>query len=353
MDYFLQQLSIRSPDDWHCHLRDGLFLARTVADTAQQFERAIVMPNLLPPITNLAGALAYRERIEQAIPAGYSFSPLMTFYLTDGIAIDEIIRGKAEGILFGCKFYPKGATTHSEAGLTILHSLYPQLEVMQKHGVPLLIHSEAIAANVDIIAREAAFINEQVAPLVKDFPELRIVLEHISTKFAVDFVLSAPENVAATITPHHLLLNLNDLLANGIKPHYYCKPIVNRLADQEALIQAAISGNPKFFLGTDSAPHTRDAKECAVGCAGIYSAHAAIELYAQVFSAHQALDKLENFASYFGAKFYGLPLNTQKITLLKKSWQVPDTLEFGDEKLVPLFAGEILEWKVDVKKSVE
>lgn len=311
------------------------------------------MPNLLPPITNLADALAYRERIRQAIPAGCSFTPLMTFYLTDSIATEEIIRGKTERILFGCKFYPKGATTHSQAGLTTLRSLYPQLKVMQKHGVPLLVHGEAIAASVDIIAREATFIDEQIAPLVKDFPELRIVLEHISTKFAVDFVLSAPQNVAATITPHHLLLNLNDLLANGIKPHYYCKPVVNCLSDQAALIQAAISGNPKFFLGTDSAPHTRNAKECAVGCAGIYSAHAAIELYAQVFSAHRALDKLENFASCFGAQFYGLALNQQKITLLKKPWQVPDTLRFGDEKLVPLFAGETLDWKIDVKKSAE
>ncbi len=347
----MQRITLSFPDDWHAHLRDGTYLKRTVADTCKRFERAIIMPNLSPPITTVNEALSYRQRILQAVPLGETFNPLMTLYLTKDISSETIIEGKSH--ISACKFYPLGATTHSQAGLAKLSDLYPIIAVMQQCDMPLLIHSECTASDVDILAREARFIEEQILPLTKEFPELRIVLEHISTKAAVDFVLSAPSNVAATITPHHLLLNLNDVLANGIRPHYYCKPIANQLSDQAALVQAAISGNPKFFLGTDSAPHTQSHKECAVGCAGIYSAHAAIELYAEVFSRHHALDKLENFASCFGAQFYHLPVNQKKLTLIQEPWQVPESLSFGAEAGIPFFAGQIINWKIHHEHPLE
>lgn len=351
--FTMKTLTLRFPDDWHCHLRDAQYLERTVADTCRRFERAIIMPNLSPPVTTLQAARAYRDRILAMIPRGQCFNPLMTLYLTEDILADDIINGQSDAVIFACKLYPMGATTHSASGVTDIEKLYPTLTVMQQQDIPLLIHSESTAPEVDIIHREARFIEDNVAPLLKNFPDLRIVLEHISTKVAVDFVLSCNDKVAATITPHHLLLNLNDLLADGIRPHYYCKPVVNQLADQAALVDAALSGNPKFFLGTDSAPHTQSAKECSVGCAGIYSAHAAIELCAQIFSAHDALDRLENFASCFGANFYGLELNQRQLTLVQKAWQVPDLLTFGNETLVPFFAGKTLDWQIIDENSAE
>ncbi len=349
----MNTLTMRFPDDWHSHLRDDHYLHRTVADTCRHFKRAIVMPNLSTPVTSLEAATAYRQRIMANIPNDKCFSPLMTLYLNDKTRQQDIVQGKADKLIFAGKLYPAGATTHSEAGVNDIKTLYPTFELMQQADLPLLIHSESTGDDIDIIHREAHFIETQVAPLVKAFPKLRIVLEHISTKIAVDFVLSAPENVAATITPHHLWLTLNDLLANGVRPHYYCKPIVNQLSDQAALIKAATSGNPKFFLGTDSAPHTDSHKTCSVGCAGIYSAHAAIPLYAEMFSAQQALDKLENFASVFGANFYQLPLNSEKLILIKKDWTVPESLTFGTETLTPFFAGKTLQWQIDNADDTE
>jgi dihydroorotase len=342
----MQSLSIPYPDDWHCHLRDQSVLSRTVADTAHRFRRAIVMPNLLPPITSVAAAQAYLDRIKQHIPSGNLFQPLMTLYLTNDISPTEIVAAKNSGIIFACKLYPAGATTHSDHGISLIDSIFPALETMQEIGLPLLIHGETTDPETDIFERESAFIDQVLSPLIEKFPKLRIVLEHISTQYAVDFIKQAPSHVAATITPHHLMINRNDLLVGGIHPHYYCLPIVKRASDQKALIKAVISGNPKFFLGTDSAPHTSSKKESACGCAGIYSAHAAVELYTQLFDKYDALDKLSGFASEFGAQFYRLPINTDRMTLIKKTWDVSETLAFGENTLIPFHAGKTLQWQI-------
>ena len=340
-----QQLTLTRPDDWHIHLRDGTSLPRTVGDAAQQFARAIVMPNLVPPVMNAEQAQAYKERILAARPAGSQFEPLMVLYLTDNTDPADIAIAKAAGVT-ACKLYPAGATTNSASGVTDLNKIYPVLDAMQKAGMPFLLHGEVTDSAIDIFDREKVFLERTFSKVVKDFPALKMVLEHITTADAAQFVVEAPANVAATITAHHLLYNRNHMLAGGIRPHYYCLPILKRSTHQQALIKAATSGSPKFFLGTDSAPHAKDKKEAACGCAGSYTAYAAIELYAEAFEDAGALDKLEAFASHFGADFYGLPRNTDTITLLKQDWQVPDTLSMGDQPLVPLRAGETLRWQL-------
>lgn len=340
-----QQITLLRPDDWHIHLRDGASLTRTVADAAQQFARAIVMPNLVPPVMNTEQALAYKARIQGARPAGNNFEPLMVLYLTDNTDPAEIAKAKAAGIT-ACKLYPAGATTNSASGVTDLQKIYPVLEAMEKAGMHFLLHGEVTDSAIDIFDREKVFLDRTFSQVVKNFPHLKMVLEHITTADAAEFVAAAPANVAATITAHHLLYNRNHMLAGGIRPHYYCLPILKRGTHQQALIKAATSGDPKFFLGTDSAPHAKDKKEAACGCAGSYTAYAAIELYAEAFEDANALDKLEAFASHFGADFYGLPRNTETITLLKKEWQVPDSLSLGDQPLVPLRAGETLRWQL-------
>ncbi len=340
-----QQLTLLRPDDWHIHLRDGAVLTRTVGDAAAQFARAIVMPNLVPPVMNTEQALAYKARIQAARPAGNHFEPLMVLYLTDNTDPAEIAKAKAAGIT-ACKLYPAGATTNSASGVTDLKKIYPVLEAMEKAGMHFLLHGEVTDSSIDIFDREKEFLDRTFSQVVKNFPSLKMVLEHITTADAAEFVAAAPANVAATITAHHLLYNRNHMLAGGIRPHYYCLPILKRGTHQQALIKAATSGNPKFFLGTDSAPHAKDKKEAACGCAGSYTAYAAIELYAEAFEDANALDKLEGFASHFGADFYGLPRNTDTITLVKKEWQVPDTLTFNEQPLVPLRAGETLRWQL-------
>ena len=345
-----QQLTLIRPDDWHIHLRDGAALTRTVGDAAQQFARAIIMPNLVPPVMNAAQALEYKTRILAARPAGNQFEPLMVLYLTDNTDPAEIAIAKAAGVT-ACKLYPAGATTNSASGVTDLKKIYPVLAAMQDAGMPFLLHGEVTDSAIDIFDREKVFLDRTFSQVVKDFPALKMVLEHITTADAAQFVADAPANVAATITAHHLLYNRNHMLAGNIRPHYYCLPILKRSTHQQALIQAAISGNPKFFLGTDSAPHAKDKKEAACGCAGSYTAYAAIELYAEAFEDAGALDKLEAFASHFGADFYGLPRNTDTITLLKQDWQVPATLNLGDQPLVPLRAGETLRWQLQNGQS--
>lgn len=340
-----QQITITRPDDWHIHLRDGASLERTVGDAARQFARAIVMPNLVPPVMNAEQALSYKSRILAARPADSQFEPLMVLYLTDNTDPAEIARAKAAGVT-ACKLYPAGATTNSASGVTDLQKVYPVLEAMQKVGMPFLLHGEVTDSAIDIFDREKVFLDRTFSQLVKNFPELKMVLEHITTADSAAFVTEAPTNVAATITAHHLLYNRNHMLAGGIRPHYYCLPILKRNTHQEALIKAAISGNPKFFLGTDSAPHAKDKKEAACGCAGSYTAYAAIELYAEAFEDANALDKLEGFASHFGPDFYRLPRNTDKITLIKTEWQAPESLTLGDQPLIPLRAGEILRWQL-------
>lgn len=340
-----QQLTLTRPDDWHIHLRDGAALTRTVGDAAQQFARAIVMPNLVPPVMNADQAQAYKERILAARPKDSQFEPLMVLYLTDNTDPAEIAIAKANGVT-ACKLYPAGATTNSASGVTDLKKIYPVLAAMQNTGMHFLLHGEVTDSAIDIFDREKVFLDRTFSQVVKDFPALKMVLEHITTADAAQFVAEAPSNVAATITAHHLLYNRNHMLAGGIRPHYYCLPILKRGTHQQALIKAATSGSPKFFLGTDSAPHAKDKKEAACGCAGSYTAYAAIELYAEAFEDAGALDKLEAFASHFGADFYGLPRNTDTITLIKQDWQVPDTLSLGDQPLVPLRAGEILRWQL-------
>lgn len=340
-----QQITFTRPDDWHIHLRDGTALSRTVSDAAQQFARAIVMPNLVPPVMNTEQALSYKERILAACPAGSQFEPLMVLYLTDSTDPAEIAKAKAAGVT-ACKLYPAGATTNSASGVTDLAKIYPVLEAMQKAGMPFLLHGEVTDSAIDIFDREKVFLDRTFSNLVKNFPELKMVLEHITTADSAEFVATAPANVAATITAHHLLYNRNHMLAGGIRPHYYCLPILKRNTHQAALIKAAISGNPKFFLGTDSAPHAKDKKEAACGCAGSYTAYAAIELYAEAFEDAGALNKLEGFASHFGPDFYQLPRNSDKITLVKSEWQAPETLAFADTTLVPLRAGENLRWQL-------
>jgi len=342
----MQQLTITRPDDWHLHLRDGALMQSVLPDTARQFARAIVMPNLRPPVTTTALALEYRQRILAALPAGMKFEPLMTLYLTDNTSAEEIRKAKASGVVHAVKLYPAGATTNSDAGVTDIRNTYAALEEMQRCGMPLLVHGEVTDSNIDIFDREAVFIERVMQPLLRDLPELRVVFEHITTLDAAQFVADAPATLAATLTPQHLLYNRNALLAGGIRPHYYCLPILKRETHREALVKAATSGNKKFFLGTDSAPHAQHTKEAACGCAGCYSAHSAIELYAEAFEAAGALDKLEAFASFFGADYYGLPRNTDTVTLRRESWQVPDSIGFGEHRLVPLRAGEAMQWKL-------
>jgi len=339
------KLRITRPDDWHLHLRDGGALKAVVADTAKQFARAIVMPNLRPPVTTAALALAYRDRIVAALPSGVVFQPLMTLYLTDNTSGEEIQKAKASGFVNGVKLYPAGATTNSDSGVTNIDKCAEALAAMQEVGLPLLVHAEVTDADVDVFDREKVFIDRHMKPLIARYPNLKVVFEHITTSDAVEFVASASNNVAATITVHHLLMNRNDLFKGGIRPHHYCLPILKREEHRQALVKAATSGNSKFFLGTDSAPHAKSAKEATCGCAGMYTAHAAIELYAEVFEAADALDKLEGFASFYGPDFYGLPRNQDQITLVKEAWLVPDSYPYGDDVLVPLRAGQEVAWK--------
>lgn len=341
----MTSITITRPDDWHIHLRDGVQLKDTVRDVSRYMGRAIIMPNLVPPATNTVEALAYRQRIMNQNPQG-AFEPLMVLYLTDNTAPDEIRKAKATGQIVAAKLYPAGATTNSDSGVTSVKNIYPALEAMQDVGMPLLLHGEVTDASIDIFDREKAFIDAVLKDVVNDFPNLKIVLEHITTKNAADFVASSGANVAATITAHHLLFNRNHMLAGGIRPHYYCLPILKRNIHQDALIKAATSGSNKFFLGTDSAPHMKHAKEAACGCAGSYTAHAAIELYAEVFDEANALDKLEAFASFNGPDFYALPRNSDTITLIKESWDVPASYPLGEDQVVPIRAGEQINWRV-------
>jgi len=342
----MDRITLRRPDDFHVHLRDGPGMRAVLADTARQFARAIVMPNLRPPVTTTAQALDYRDRILGEMPEGTKFEPLMTLYLTDDTPPDEITRAKLSGRIHGVKLYPAGATTHSDAGVTRISRCFHTLERMQELGLPLLVHGESTDPMIDVFDREQAFIEEVLGPLVERFPGLKIVLEHITTREAVQYVEVTGANIAATITAHHLLLNRNALFQGGIRPHHYCLPVLKREEHREALVAAAASGNPKFFLGTDSAPHARGAKEAACGCAGIYTAHAALELYAIAFEEAGALDKLEAFAATHGAAFYGLPANRGTVTLVREEWRVPETLAFGEERLVPLRAGDTIPWKL-------
>ena len=342
----MDRITIARPDDWHLHLRDGQAMASVLEDTARRFGRAIVMPNLKPPVRTTQQALHYRERILGELPEGSAFDPLMTLYLTDNTPPEEIVRAKLSGRVHGVKLYPAGSTTHSDEGVTRISRCFLALEKMEQLGLPLLIHGEVTDPMVDVFDREKAFVDEVLGPIVERFSSLKVVLEHITTRDAVQYVEVTGPNVAATITPHHLLLNRNALFLGGIRPHHYCLPVLKREEHREALVEAATSGNPKFFLGTDSAPHSRTAKEAACGCAGVYSAHAAIELYATAFEEAGALDKLEGFASHFGADFYGLPRNQDTITLLRQEWTVPQTLRFGGEELIPLRAGETIPWQL-------
>jgi dihydroorotase len=339
-------LTLRRPDDWHLHLRDGAEMAAVLPFTAARFGRAIVMPNLRPPVTTTEMALAYRERIRAALPPGSTFQPLMTLYLTDRTAPAEVARAHASGCVAGCKLYPAGATTNSESGVTDLRNIRGVLEQMSEHDMVLQVHGEVTNAAVDVFDREARFIDEVLLPLCVRHPGLRIVFEHVTTRRAVEFVRTARAGIAATITPHHLLLNRNALLAGGIRPHLYCLPILKTEDDREALLEAATSGDPRFFLGTDSAPHARHTKETACGCAGIFSAHAAIELYAEIFDSFGRLPRLSGFAAEFGADFYRLPRNADSITLIAEPWKVPDTYEFGGATLVPLRAGALIGWRL-------
>lgn len=338
-------LTLTRPDDWHIHFRDAAAMHSVVPDTARVFGRAIVMPNLKPPVLSVADAAAYRTRLLEAA-AGTAFQPLMTLYLTDNTTADEIWRAKNSGIVHAVKYYPAGATTNSDSGVTDLAKAAEAISALQDCGLPLLLHGEVTDTNIDIFDREAVFIERHLVPLLRDFPRLKIVLEHITTRQAAEFVAAAPANVAATITAHHLLYNRNALFQGGIRPHMYCLPVLKREPHRLALVAAAVSGNPKFFLGTDSAPHATGSKESACGCAGIYTAHAAIELYAEAFEEAGALHRLEGFASFYGADFYGLPRNTDRITLKREPWIVPQQLPLGDGVLTPLRAGESLHWKV-------
>ena len=351
----MQKITLTRPDDWHLHLRDGDAMKAVLPDTARRFARAIIMPNLKPPVTTVAQAAAYRERILGAVPSVENevptFEPLMTLYLTDNLPADEIDRARDSGFVHAVKLYPAGATTNSDAGVTDLKKYAATLARMEKLGLPLLVHGEVTDPAVDIFDREAVFIDTVLAPLLRDFPALKVVLEHITTKDGAEFVKASGPNVAATITAHHLLLNRNAIFAGGIRPHHYCLPVLKRELHRQALVAAATSGNPKFFLGTDSAPHSKSTKEAACGCAGCYTAHAGIELYAEAFEAAGALDRLEGFASHFGADFYGLPRNAETITLLRDSWQVPATLPYpGNDPLVPLRAGESIAWRLETAK---
>jgi dihydroorotase len=339
----MDTLTLTRPDDWHVHLRDGDMLAAVLPDTARRFARAIVMPNLKPPVRTVADAASYRARILSVLPAGLAFEPLMTLYLTDNTSPEEIRAAKASGFVHAVKYYPAGATTNSDSGVTDIRRVDAALEAMQEEGLPLLLHGEVTDPDVDLFDREAVFIERILAPLLERLPRLRVVLEHITTRQAAEFVVAAPVNVGATITAHHLLYNRNAMFQGGIRPHYYCLPVLKRETHREALVAAATSGNPKFFLGTDSAPHVTSAKEAACGCAGIYTAHAAVELYAEAFESADALDKLEGFASHFGPDFYGLPRNTDTITLVRESHTLPAGHDGG---VTPLRANEQLAWRL-------
>jgi dihydroorotase len=341
----MDKIQLRAPDDWHCHLREGVALSVTVAHQASQFKRSIVMPNLQTPVTSLDLLKAYRDQILLAVPEGLDFLPLMTLYLNTSVSVDELVLAKESGMLHAVKFYPRGATTRSENGVLSWKSVESQLKVMEELDIVLAIHGEVVDPEVDVFARESVFLTRQLAPILERFPRLRVVLEHVSTADAVRFVESAGERCAATITPHHLLLNRNDLLVGGIQPHHYCLPIVKTREDQTALISAALSGHPRFFLGTDSAPHAQNKKESACGCAGIYSACAALEYYAEVFSQHSAMDRLNDFSSVFGAQFYGLELNSVNVQLERRDWVVPERIAYGEQWLIPLWAGRKLQWK--------
>ncbi len=341
----MQQITLTRPDDWHVHLRDGDALRTVVPHTAAQFGRAIVMPNLRPPVTTAAQAVAYRERIVAAVPEGVAFEPLMTLYLTDNLPADEIVRAKDAGVV-AVKLYPAGATTNSDAGVTDLRKTYKTLEAMQRAGLPLLVHGEVTSPDIDLFDREAVFIDQQLIPLRRDFPELKIVFEHITTKEAAQYVAQADRHTAATITAHHLLYNRNAIFTGGIRPHYYCLPVLKRETHRLALVQAATGGSDRFFLGTDSAPHPAQLKEHASGCAGCYTAHAAMELYAEAFDAANALDRLEAFASFNGPDFYNLPRNTRSVTLRRESWTPPESFAFGGAELKPLRSGEALPWRM-------
>ncbi len=342
----MKTITITRPDDWHLHLRDGAAMRDVLPHTAARFARAIVMPNLKPPVTTTGLALAYRERIRGALPPGSRFEPLMTLYLTDNTPPDEIIRARQSGAVHAVKYYPAGATTNSDSGVTALEKCFPVLEAMEKAGMPLLVHGEVTDADIDVFDRERVFIERTLAPLVERFQGLKVVMEHITTREAAAFVTAAPQRVAATLTPQHLLLNRNALFTGGVRPHNYCLPILKREIHREALVAAATSGNPKFFLGTDSAPHARHTKENDCGCAGMYTAHAGIELYAEVFAAAGALDRLEAFAAHSGADFYGLPRNSEKITLQQQPWEVPASVPFGADTLVPMRAGGAVQWRI-------
>jgi dihydroorotase len=342
----MNRLTITRPDDWHVHFRDGEVLSLVVPDTARRFGRAIAMPNLIPPITTTNQALAYRDRIQAAVPESSAFEALMTLYLTDDTSADEILRARACGYVHGVKLYPAGVTTNSAQGVTDLRRTSAALEAMRESGLPLLVHGEVVDQAVDVFDRERVFIERVLGPLLDRFPGLRVVFEHVTTSDAVDFVLQGPDTLVATITAHHLLLNRNALFSGGLCPHYYCLPVLKREKHRQALISAATGGSNKFFLGSDSAPHARLDKESACGCAGIYTAHAAIELYTEVFEAAGRLKKLEDFASLNGPRFYNLPVNTTRITLEKQSWQVPAVLRYADKELVPYGAGERLPWKL-------
>ncbi len=339
------QITITRPDDWHLHVRDGEPLATVVPHTAAQFGRAIIMPNLKPPVTTAQQALDYKRRIQAAVPAGVAFEPLMTLYLTDNLPPDEIQRAREAGVV-AAKLYPAGATTNSDAGVTDLRKTYKTLEAMQREGLLLLVHGEVTSPEIDLFDREAVFIEQQLMPLRRDFPELKIVFEHITTKEAAQYVQASDRYTGATITAHHLLYNRNAIFTGGIRPHYYCLPVLKREVHRQALVAAATSGNPKFFLGTDSAPHPVHLKEHATGCAGCYTAHAAIEMYAEAFDLAGALDKLEGFASFHGADFYGLPRNRGTITLRRESWMPPESFPFGQAELKPLRSGESLPWRM-------
>jgi len=342
----VDSITLSRPDDWHLHLRDGAAMASVVGHTAAQFARAIIMPNLKPPVTTTEQALAYRQRILNALPDGNRFQPLMTLYLTDKTSAAEIEKARACGHVHAVKLYPAGATTNSDFGVTDISHTYDALHAMAEAGMPLLVHGEVTAVEVDVFDREAVFIDQVLAPLVERIPDLKVVMEHITTANAADFVLQASEQVAATITPQHLLMNRNAIFQGGIRPHHYCLPILKREEHRQRLMQVATSGSHKFFLGTDSAPHAQGDKESGCGCAGIYSAHAAIELYAEAFEQAGALDKLEGFASFHGADFYRLPRNTDTITLQQENWTVPETYPLGDTQVIPLRAGEKLRWKL-------
>ncbi|MWV13431.1 dihydroorotase [Pseudomonas sp. R-28-1W-6] len=340
------RITLLRPDDWHIHLRDGAVLPHTVADVARTFARAIIMPNLVPPVRTAAEADGYRQRILAARPAGSQFQPLMVLYLTDNTSAEDVRTAKASGFVHAAKLYPAGATTNSDSGVTSIDKIFPALEAMAEVGLPLLVHGEVTRAEVDVFDREKRFIDEQLTRVVERFPSLKVVFEHITTSDAVQFVNAATSNVGATITAHHLLYNRNHMLVGGIRPHFYCLPILKRNTHQEALLDAATSGSAKFFLGTDSAPHAKHAKEAACGCAGCYTAYAAIELYAEAFEQRNALDKLEAFASHFGPDFYNLPRNTDRITLVREEWTAPASLPLGEQTVIPLRAGENLRWRL-------